>query len=346
MLSGTIVVTGLVGWLRFLPAGEWSLPAWGAAFVALGLATALYGAIVGVDQRRPKVVLAYSTVSQLGIMTVGIGTILMEPALATISSTAVALFALHHGLAKSALFLGAGLATTGMDSARRRWLVTGLALPSLALAGAPFTSGMVAKSAIVAGEATLPGPWADVLLFVLPATSVATALLMARFLFLIHNTPATTKPPAATMPWLIWAASTLLVLILPLWLAPAADFSLSVPKLFESLWPLGVALLVALAAIRVWRLSGRPDVPEIPAGDMLMPLEHLISTVRRGASSFGARLGERRKRLLAAAADGRRSAWTLIQKTSETETFLNRWPVAMILALLVGFTLAWLAAAL
>jgi formate hydrogenlyase subunit 3/multisubunit Na+/H+ antiporter MnhD subunit len=343
VLSGTIIVTGLVGWLRFLPVGEWALPGWGGICVGLGLAAAFYGAIIGMDQRDPKVVLAYSSISQMGIMTVGIGMMLLEPALSATLSTATAFFALHHGLAKSALFLGAGLGKTSMDAARRRWLVIGLALPSLALAGAPFTSGMVAKSVIVASEAVLPEPWASAMQFLLPLTSIATALLMARFLVLVNRSPADAERRDAGGPWLTWCASLVLVLLLPLWLAPAADFSWTTPKFIESLWPLGVALAVALVAIRIWRHAGRPNIPEIPAGDVLLPMERLTLRVRDAASSTSELVRPIRKRLQRAAAAGRGRVWALIQSTSAAEALLNRWGVALTLALLLGSILALLA---
>lgn len=231
-----------------------------------------------------------------------------------------------------------------MDSARRRWLIIGLALPCLALAGAPLTSGMVTKAAIVAGETILPEPWARVTQILLPLTSVATALLMARFLVLMNVSPAGAKPPAGRGPWLIWSASLLLVLLLPLWLAPAAEFSWTMRKLTESLWPLLAALLLALIAIRIWRQVGRPSVPEIPAGDVLLPMEQLTLKVQSAATSVIEQLRVHYERVKQAGAAGRGRAWALIQSTSGVEALLNRWRVAVTLALLVGAALAWLAA--
>ena len=344
VLSGTIIVTGLVGWLRFLPVGEWALPGWGGALVTLGLTAAFYAAIIGMDQRRPKVVLAYSSISQMGIMTVAIGMILLEPASAEMLHPAIALFALHHGLAKSALFLGAGLAATGMDHARRRWLIISLALPSLALAGAPFTSGVVVKSAIVAGEAALPAPWADVTRLLLPLTSVATALMMGRFLVLVARRPANAGPPASRLAWLSGFASVLLVLLLPLWLSPVAGFSWTAPTLIDSLWPLLAALILAAIAIRLWRRAGRPRVPEIPAGDVLLPMERLLSRARVRAAAIIGVLLDTHQRLQQAATCGRSHAWALIQSSEKAEALINRWPVALTLAVLVGTVIAWLAA--
>lgn len=344
VLSGTVIVTGIVGWLRFLPVGESALPGWGGMCIAIGLAAAFYGALIGTDQRDPKVLLAYSSISQMGIMTVGIGMILVVPALAKTLSVAVAFFALHHGLAKSALFLGAGLGGMEMGPARRRLLVIGLAIPSLALAGAPFTSGMIAKSVIAASEAVLPARWAVALAILLPLTSVATAQLMARFLLLMSRIPANAGPQPGLGPWLAWIASVVLVLQLPVWLTSETGFAWSMPVIMGSLWPLGLALVISLAAIRIWRHAGCPSIPEIPPGDVLMPMERFVRAARNGvASAIGLvrRIGQR---MLRAAAAGGDRAWVLIQSTNVTEALLNRWQVAMTLALLLGTVVALLAA--
>jgi len=343
VLSGTVIVTGLVGWLRILPVGEWALPGWGGACVALGLAAAFYGAIVGIDQRDPKVVLAYSSISQMGIMTVGVGMVLLEPGLSGTLRVAIAFFALHHGLSKSVLFLGAGLIRRNDNSARRRWIVIGLALPSLALAGAPFTSGMVAKSALVAGEAALHGPWAHVIAYLLPLTSIATALLMARFLVLVSRYHAREKQRIDRGPWLAWLASLLLSLLLPWWVLPATRSSFTTSTLIASLWPLGVALFVAAIAIRLWRRAGRPTLPEIPAGDLVLPMELATTRLRHAASSAALRSQPIRQRWQRAAAAARRGAWSLIHSTGNVEAGLTRWPIALTLAIVVGVIVVLLA---
>ncbi len=327
VLSGTVIVIGLVGWLRFLPVGEWALPGWGGACIVLGLAAAFYGAFVGIDQRNPKVVLAYSSISQMGIMTVGVGMLLREPALAESLHIAIAFFALHHGLAKSALFLGTGLALAGMSEPRRRWLAAGLALPSLALAGAPFTSGMVAKSALAAGEAALSEPWAAAIEHLLPLTSVATTLLMARFLVLVSRGPIAKQPRATRETWLAWWVSLVLALVLPWSLVPATQVALTPPMIVGGLWPLALAFAIALIAIRSWRRAGRPTVPEIPAGDVLLPLEWLTRRVRHAVVSVAHSAQPLRDRMQRAAATGRARAWSLIRGTGGVETLLThgRW---------------------
>ncbi|HUG37583.1 MAG TPA: proton-conducting transporter membrane subunit, partial [Candidatus Limnocylindrales bacterium] len=79
VLSGCMIKAGLLGWLRFLPLGEAALPHWGAAVAALGVVAAFFGVIVGMTQTDPKTVLAYSSISQIGVMNVGVGLALAEP---------------------------------------------------------------------------------------------------------------------------------------------------------------------------------------------------------------------------------------------------------------------------
>jgi hypothetical protein len=76
---------------------------------------------------------------------------------------------------------------------------------------------------------------------------------------------------------------------------------------------------------------------------MLLPMERLTLRVRnalRSASTLVLPLG---KRLQAVKATGRGLAWPLIQNTRDIEFLLNRWRVALPLALVVGAVLALLA---
>jgi hydrogenase-4 component B len=106
VLSGAMVKAGLLGWLRFLPLGTAALPVVGATLVVLGLAGAFLAALAGVLQRDAKTILAYSTVSQMGLLAVGVGLALAEPAAWPLAAAALPLYALHHGCTKAALFLG------------------------------------------------------------------------------------------------------------------------------------------------------------------------------------------------------------------------------------------------
>jgi formate hydrogenlyase subunit 3/multisubunit Na+/H+ antiporter MnhD subunit len=99
VLSGAIIKAGIIGLIRFLPFGE-SLPGWGEALTVIGLFTAFYGVAIGITQSNPKTVLAYSSVSQMGVTAAVLGLALAAgnvgwPQLA-------AFYAVHHVLAKGA----------------------------------------------------------------------------------------------------------------------------------------------------------------------------------------------------------------------------------------------------
>ena len=344
VLSGTMIATGLVGWLRFLPVGELMMPAWGAAFIIVGFGAAFYGAFVGLDQREPKVLLAYSSVSQMGIMTVGVGANLLAPAMADALVLAVAFFALHHGLAKSALFLGAGLASTDIPGRRRTFLAWGLALPSLALAGAPLTSGTLAKSALLAGDVTLPEHWSRLLHVMLPLTSVATTLLMARFLALIVSERGEGARHNTRLAWGAWVAAVILAVTLPWALIPAGADQPTLQSSLAAAWPLAVALLLASGGLWIWRRAGRPAIPMVPAGDILAAFERSLAGARRALLFAVELVRVPRDSLRARAAQERHRAWIGVVSLGRMEGWLNRWQVALLLLLVLGAGLALLSA--
>jgi formate hydrogenlyase subunit 3/multisubunit Na+/H+ antiporter MnhD subunit len=143
VLSGVIVKAGVIGLIRFLPV-EPALPDWGAVLAAAGLLTAYWGVAIGLTQRNPKTVLAYSTVSQMGLVAAVLGMGLLAGGGA---GTAGTFYAAHHVLAKGALFLAVGVvAATG---AGRLWpVLLPAAVLALGFGGLPLTGGYVAKLAV------------------------------------------------------------------------------------------------------------------------------------------------------------------------------------------------------
>ncbi|HSO06201.1 MAG TPA: complex I subunit 5 family protein, partial [Pelomicrobium sp.] len=167
VLSGAMSAAGVLGWLRFFPGGETPATGWAAAFVAGGLLAAFYGVVVGVTQRDPKALLAYSSISQMGLMTLTVGLGLAEPSAWPLAAAAAGFYALHHGLAKGALFLGADLVARGGSRAAGWMAMAGLALAALSIAAAPFTAGMAAK-ALLKDAAYASGFWKDAVQGLLP----------------------------------------------------------------------------------------------------------------------------------------------------------------------------------
>jgi formate hydrogenlyase subunit 3/multisubunit Na+/H+ antiporter MnhD subunit len=232
VLGGAMIKAGLLGWIRFLPPGDAALTGWGQVLIAIGVTGIFFGAVLGLMQSRARLVLGYSSISKMGVLTTGMGAALAWPAGAPVLIGALALYAAHHALVKGALFLGLGLAEQG---GMRPWLLGGLGVLALALAGAPLTSGALAKSSLTAG---LPAG-AHHLVTVLAASAFVSTLLMARFLLLVWKGRAATPapyPPEAVTAWLL-----LLALIVAAPLALAAD-----GQLVANVVPVALGALLAL----------------------------------------------------------------------------------------------------
>ncbi|MFN3750294.1 MAG: complex I subunit 5 family protein [Thiobacillus sp.] len=275
VLSGVMLKAGLLGWLRCLPLGAQALPEAGATLMLAGLVAMFLGVAAGLMQRDLKVLLAYSSVSQMGYLSLGVGAGLLSPAAWPLLLPALGLYALHHALAKSALFLGAGLFHAHGANAPRR---AALALPALALAGAPLTSGVLAKTGLKQALAALPGPWPDLVSALLPWAALGTALLMARLLWLAWRLAAS-DAAAATPRGLLapWLAAVLASALLPWGLASdeARRHALELATLAAATWPPLAAVALATAAV-VLRLRA----PALPPGDLLQPLAHGIERLR------------------------------------------------------------------
>jgi formate hydrogenlyase subunit 3/multisubunit Na+/H+ antiporter MnhD subunit len=335
VLSGAMIKVGLLGWLRFIPVETAMSPAWGAACVTAGIAAAFYGVAIGSTQTHPKTILAYSSISQMGLITVGFGVSFWDPAAAAITLPAVALYAVHHGLAKGALFLGVGiLSAVERESRASKIAWAGLGLAALSLAGAPFTSGAVSKAALKSSVELAPAAWQSALFVFLPLASMATTLLMGRLAFVLANARSAHSRAAPGM-WLAWllmvgmVSSTLLLL-------PSAQPArvLSFDAMGAASWP--IAAGGALAAL-IWvgaRSGVAPSLPVLPSGDMVVLYTAAVSACQRLAAAaravFFIRIPELRAR------DASRAQRIELVRT--IEFFIGRWPISGLLFLFLIFS--------
>ena len=125
---------------------------WGAVLMALGLASAIMGALRAALEEDTKTLLACSTIENIGLITVGLGLALAFRAadlgaLAAVAAGAALLHALNHAMFKTLLFLGAGEVLHGAAS-RRMDRLGGL------IHAMPWTAGLVLLGA--AAAAALP----------------------------------------------------------------------------------------------------------------------------------------------------------------------------------------------
>ena len=276
VLSGAMIKAGLIGWLRLVPSDSGVMaPIWGELCLALGLAAAFYGVAVGLTQTNAKTVLAYSSISQMGLMTIGVGLALSAPTMSHEAITATAIYAMHHAFAKGALFLGVGVAAVACGTFWKRWFCgLGLLLPALALAGMPLTSGALAKVMLKATTDAAPGYWPELLALLLPIAAIGTTLLMARFLWIAWPR-RDTKPNGSMLGiWISWLAVLVAVAIAAfLWSwgneSSTIKSLLSPAKMLAALWPVIAGVVIALTAAIVSTAGYRLRVPVVPAGDIL-----------------------------------------------------------------------------
>jgi formate hydrogenlyase subunit 3/multisubunit Na+/H+ antiporter MnhD subunit len=272
VLSGAMIKAGLLGWLRFLPWGQTGTAVWGSPCIVAGMLAAFFGVIVGLNQKNPKTLLAYSSISQMGLMTAGIGIGLSLPDAAPLVIAAVSVYAVHHGFAKGALFLSVGFTSNRTKNYWIRVFLTGgTGLAALALAGAPFTSGMIAKTALKSTVNLLEGPWSEWLNFLLPFAAVGTSLLMIRFLRLIQPGNSKYNHLSAGL-WLPWMFVVILVILAVWYLAEArlaVSKALNPKTLWVAAWPVGLSIGLYSIFYFYGRKSKRKIEQIIPAGDIL-----------------------------------------------------------------------------
>ena len=186
--AATMVTAGIFMVARMSPLFELSDAALNFIMV-IGSITALFMGFLGIIQNDIKRVVAYSTLSQLGYMTVALGA----------SAYSVAVFHLMtHAFFKALLFLGAGSVIMGMHHNQDiRWMggvrkympitwITSL-LGSLALIGTPFFSGFYSKDSIIEAVAESALPGAGFAYFAVLAGVFVTAFYSFRMYFLVFH---------------------------------------------------------------------------------------------------------------------------------------------------------------
>ena len=186
--AATMVTAGIFMVARMSPLFELSDTALNLVLV-IGAITALFMGFLGLIQNDIKRVVAYSTLSQLGYMTVALGA----------SAYSVAVFHLMtHAFFKALLFLGAGSVIMGMHHNQDiRWMggvrkympITGITslLGSLALIGTPFFSGFYSKDSIIEAVAESALPAAGFAHFAVLAGVFVTAFYSFRMYFLVFH---------------------------------------------------------------------------------------------------------------------------------------------------------------
>ena len=206
--AATMVTAGIFMVARMSPLFELSETA--LVFVMIiGAITALFMGFLGIVQNDIKRVVAYSTLSQLGYMTVALG----------VSAYGAAIFHLMtHAFFKALLFLGAGSVIIAMHHDQdirnmgglRKYMpitwITSL-IGSLALIGTPFFAGFYSKDTIIEAVHHSHLPGSGIVYIAVLAGVFITALYSFRMYFLVfHGEPrmdAHTREHLHETPWVV-----------------------------------------------------------------------------------------------------------------------------------------------
>lgn len=216
--AATMVTAGIFMVARMSPLFELSENALSFILIIGGITT-LFMALVAVVQDDIKRVVAYSTLSQLGYMTVALGA----------SAYSAAIFHLMtHAFFKAVLFLGAGSVIIAMHHEQSMQKMGGLKrympitygtmfIAALASAGVPGFSGFFSKDAIIEAVYFANIPGVDFAYFCVLATVFVTALYTFRLIFMtFHGQPrmdAHTKEHLHESPWVVTVP--LMILAIP-----------------------------------------------------------------------------------------------------------------------------------
>ncbi|MCS6711943.1 DUF4040 family protein [Brachybacterium sp. EF45031] len=203
--AAAVVKAGIFLLLRFSPLGA-LVPAWSVVLIAAGLVTAMVGGVLALQQPDLKKLMAYSTVSQLGLIVtlIGVGT--------ELALTAAVLHTIAHALFKSGLFMMVGVIDHAVGTRElRRMPALGRVMPvsfavtvlgAASMAGIPPMLGFVSKESLLTGALSLGGEgvWGWVVALGIAAASVLTFAYCAKIVlgvFVDGRDPALDEPVAA-----------------------------------------------------------------------------------------------------------------------------------------------------
>lgn len=226
--SATMVKAGIFLLLRLSPLLR-ELPYWSPVLVTVGAITLAVGAVLAVRERDLKALLAYSTVSQLGLMVALLG------ASEAGQVEGVIFYLIHHAVFKAGLFLIVGI--LDHEAGTRRWedlgglarqmpLTAGCSVVlGLSMAGVPLLGGFLGKEVFYeAIWAWRTGGWVWGAVAV-TAVSASVLTFVYSFIFFYHTffeRPARQEPvcvhdPAAgfLFPSLLLAAATVVIGLFP-----------------------------------------------------------------------------------------------------------------------------------
>jgi len=251
LMSGVLLKTGVYGILRATGFFDSPPASWGVALLVLGGASGVLGVALALAQHDLKRLLAYHSVENIGIITMGVGLAVLgrargEPSLVLLGFSGAALHVVNHALFKSLLFLGAGSVQHAAGTrdierlgglSRAMPFTAGLFLVgAAAISGLPPLNGFVSEWLVVMGSLRaleLPsGDRASFAVLVVPTLALVGALAAACFVkvqgTVFLGKPRTSEaaaaresPRAMLVPMGVLAAACVAIGVLPAVFLPA-----------------------------------------------------------------------------------------------------------------------------
>jgi len=188
----------------------------GEVLMVLSVIAMFSGSLVAIYQQNVKRMLAYSSVAQIGYITLGIS-------LATTTGLAAGMLHLfNHAMIKAALFMAMGAVVYRLGSCQldqmaglakqMPWTMAAFVAGGLSLIGVPLTSGFVSKWYLV--TAAFDAGW-----MIIPVAILGSSLLAVIYIWKVVETAYMRSPPADQKP----VREAPLTLLVPLWIMVAAN---------------------------------------------------------------------------------------------------------------------------
>ena len=172
IMSGVMIKTGIYGLLRTLTFLGTPAPWWGWLLIGIGLSSGILGVLFALAQHDLKRLLAYHSVENIGIISLGLGLGVLglsmnAPGLAVLGFGGGLLHIVNHALFKGLLFLGAGsvfhaTGTLEIDHLgglikRMPWTAATFLIGAVAISGLPPLNGFISEFLIYVGAFSVVG---------------------------------------------------------------------------------------------------------------------------------------------------------------------------------------------
>ncbi|MFA7060981.1 MAG: proton-conducting transporter membrane subunit [Pedobacter sp.] len=257
IMSGIMLKIGIYGLVRTLSFFSGIPLWWGMVIIVLGMVSGIVGVLFALGQHDLKRLLAYHSIENIGIITIGIGTALIgsatgSPILILLGLAGALLHVLNHATFKALLFLGAGsvihaVATREIDRMggllrSMPWTALSFVIGAVAICGLPPLNGFVSEFLIYLGlfNGTISGSDAGAIATALaaPALALIGGLAVACFVKVVGvvflGAPRSPLPPSIheakwtmRLPMMILAMVCLVIGVAPVAVVPLLESAVS-----------------------------------------------------------------------------------------------------------------------